>query len=132
MEERLANWITRLVGGSYVLLAIFAALVILAIDLSRGDYDILYSPTTAKFTVVGVLYIVSLYFVATLVGKSIKRRIYSWLFSVVFHAGLLVYIGIALELGGVAMIVGMPETVILLLSSVGLILSVRSINQENV
>ncbi|MEP0176286.1 MAG: hypothetical protein ABJD02_02055 [Paraglaciecola sp.] len=104
----------------------------MVIDLARGQYDILYSPTTAKFTVAGVLYIFSLYLVGTLSGKPLRRRILSWAFSVAFHAGLLLYIGIVLDAGGVAMIFGMAETIILILSVVGLLLCVQSIYRQKV
>ena len=126
MEDRISNWITRVVGGSYIVLVIFGALALLIMDVARGDYDILYSPTTAKFTITGVLYILSLYLVGTLPGKGNSRRIYSWVFSIAFHAGLLLYIAIALEAGSVAIILGFPETIILILSILGLSLSVRS------
>ena len=127
MEEKIAKWITKFVGGSYIVLVLIGALVWLVFALSNGNTEILYSPTTIKFTLIGALYILSLILVGTLSGKSASRRVLSWLFSVIFHAGLLLYLGIVLGAGGVAFIFGMAETIILVLSFGGLSLCVKNI-----
>ena len=132
MEEKIAKWVTKFVGGSYIVIVLIGALIWLLFALSNGNTEILYSPTTIKFTLTGILYIVSLILVGTLSGKSAGRRVISWLFSVIFHAGLLLYIGIVLGAGGVAFIFGMAESIILVLSFWGLSLCVKNVYRVKV
>ena len=126
MEQRVAKWITHIVGGSYIAAAMLFALIWLVVALANGDFEVLLSATTFKWFFWGVLYIFSIYLVYSLKDKDIRRRLVSWLFSVFFHLSLLSYVAIALEAGVAAFIVGIPETIIVLLSTIGLALCVWS------
>jgi uncharacterized membrane protein len=118
MEERIANWISRGVGGSYI---VFALIVLSAMAISKLiDGELLNDPFLLKALLIAILYVVSVVIVATLPGKSVRRRAVSWVTSIVFHLGLLIYLGVTSELGSAIFAVGIVETIILLLSSVGL------------
>lgn len=120
MEQRVARWITHIVGGSYIVAAMLIALIWFIVSIANGDFDILLSTTTLKVIFWGLLYIFSIYLVYSLKGKNIKRRLASWSFSVLFHVSLLLYVEIVFDAGVAAFIIGIPETIIIFLSSIGL------------
>lgn len=62
----------------------------------------------------------SLYLVSTLPGKSIKRRAYSWGFSILFHTCLLIYLGVFNNWGTLIFVIGLAETTILIFSVIGM------------
>ena len=126
-EERISKWITKIVGGSSIVAILFFSLIWFFMALAHGDYEILYSSTTVKFAITGALYIYSLYLVGTLPSKSNSRRAFTWVFSIVFHAGLLLYIGIVLGAGGITLILGMVEITIFVLSVCVLSLCMQNI-----
>lgn len=71
-------------------------------------------------------YVVSVYALATLPGKSRRRRLASWAFSAAFHATVVTYVAVGLRWGfEAAIIVLMPEVATLLLSIGGLRLAGR-------
>ncbi len=109
-----SNWL-------YVMAVLFLALIWLIVALAHGEFAILASPTTIKFMVVGALYILSVYLIASKPKMSEKHRLYSWLYSALFHGSLLVYIGVVFDLGAAAMAIGLVETIILMLSLIGLV-----------
>ena len=118
MEERIANWISRGVGGSYI---VFALIVLSAMAISKLlDGELFNDPFLIKALIIAILYVASVVIVATLPGKSVKRRAVSWVTSIVFHLGLLIYLGVFNEWGSAIFVVGIVETIILLLSLVGL------------
>ena len=84
-----------------------------------GEYEVLKNPFFLKLFGISALYFVSVYLLNTLPSKSIKRRSVSWLFSIIFHAGLLFYLGVFMGFGGTILILGIAETIVLCLSLVG-------------
>lgn len=121
MEQRVASWITDLVGGSVIatVLVIFAIFGIL--EFIESGFDGLAKTWSITWSVVFLLYVFAFYLVASSKNQSLVRRIASWSFSVAFHLGLLVYVGFALDSGVLALVIGIPEMAILILSGIGLV-----------
>ena len=126
MEYRIANWITTVVTGSYIAGIMFLALIWLVVAIVSGDFEILLSSTTHKWFFWGGLYIFSLYLIGTLKEKKFRRRIISWGFSILFHLALLTYVALELKAGIAAFVVGIPESIIAVLSCIGLVFCIRS------
>jgi hypothetical protein len=126
MEQRIANWITYVVGGSCIATVMVIALIFFLVEIVNGNFSAVIDATTFKWLFWGLLYFVSIYLVSSLQGKSARRRLASWLFSVIFHLSLLSYVAIALEAGTAAFVIGIPETVVALLSSIGAALCIGS------
>ena len=120
MEYRIANWITTVVTGSYIAGVMVLALIWLVVAIGSRDFDILLSSTTHKWFFWGGLYVFSLYLIGTLRDKSMRRRILSWAFSIAFHLSLLIYVAVALNAGLATFVIGIPESIIVLLSCTGL------------
>lgn len=131
MEYRVAKWVTHVVGGSYIAAATLFALIWLVVAVAHGDVEILLSSMTRKWLVWGALYVFSIYLVYSLKEKSIRRRLLSWSFSILFHVCLLSYIAIVLDAGIGAFIIGIPETVIIALSVIGLVSCITSRNARD-
>ena len=120
MEEKIAKWTSGLLGGSYIVFALIFLSFMAVPKLLSGE--ILDDPFFLKALVIAVMYIISIYLVATLPGKTKRRRVVSWCISIGFHSSLLIYLGVFNEWGTTIFIIGMVETIILLLSTIGLCL----------
>lgn len=118
MEESIAKWTSRVVGGSYIVFALIVLSLMAIPKVVSGE--IMDDPFLFKALIIAVMYVVSIYFVATLPGKSERRRAASWVASIVFHSGLLIYLGAFNDWGATIFIVGLVETIILILSTIGL------------
>lgn len=120
MEQRVAGWITDLVGGSVIaaILVVFAIFGVL--EFIDSGFNGLASTWSTRGFIVFLLYVFAIYLVASLKDQSIIRRVASWSFSLVFHLGLLVYVGFALDSGVIALVVAIPEIAIAILSGIGL------------
>ena len=131
MEKFLSKAITIVVSGSMFLIG---GIFILAFGIAKiieGDWASILSMYTLKVVVIATLYIISIYLVANLPGKSVRQRIICWVYSMVFHGGLLIYVGVASDLGGSVVAIGLAEALIVLLSAIGMLCAVGSIFQKN-
>lgn len=118
MEEKLAKLSAGIVGGSFIGIGLlFIFLYGLPHLFSSGIANNLF---VLKALVISIIYIYSVYLISTLPGKSVKRRAYSWIFSIIFHLGLLVYLGVINNWGNVIIFIGMAETAILIFSVLGI------------
>ena len=118
MEEKLAKWGSSIVGGS-ILLPVLLVLVTFSVPkIITGE--IMDDTFLQKSILIAVLYSISVYLLATLKGKVLKRRLLSWLYSVLFHASLLVYLGVFNKFGIAVLALGVVEVVVLGLSILGL------------
>ncbi len=122
METKLARTITGILGGSFLVIGIAILLVVDLPDLLTGKSNPLNNPFMLKVYMLAGLYIFAAYLVASSPGKHIKRRFFSWAFSIIFHIGLLVYLGVSSGLGTYIMIFGMMEVLVAILSTWGLVL----------
>ena len=118
VEAKIAKWASRFVGGSYVVIALIVLSVMAFPKIVNGE--IMDDPFLLKALLISILYLASVLLVASLPGKSTSRRAVSWVASIIFHSGLLVYLGIFNEWGSIILFIGMVETIILVLSSIGL------------
>jgi len=100
--------------------------------LIAGELDLKNDPFILKVLIIAILYIVSIGLVATLPGKSARRRAFSWCISIIFHACLLIYLGVFNEWGGTIFVIGIVETVILAFSILGLGLLVYGQRQSTI
>jgi hypothetical protein len=117
MEEKLAKLSSGIVGGSFIVIGlVFVLLYGIPHLFTSGVTNNLF---VVKAIVISIVYIYSVYLVATLPGKSIKRRAYSWSFSIIFHLCLLVYLGVFNNWGNTIIFIGMAETAILVFSILG-------------
>ncbi len=120
MEDRISKYVMSLLSGSYIVIVGGVLFLYVLIGAFSGDIDLAENTFALKFVVIGGLYISSVVLLATLAGKSNVRRLFSWIYSVIFHSGLLIYLGIAEEFGSFVFIAGLAESVVLILSLVGL------------
>ena len=120
MEERISKFAAALFGGSLIIAVMFLIVMVAFFALVSGNYDQLRSPVLVQSFVIAVFYILAVYLVASLPGKKIERRLASWVFSILFHVVLLVYLSIQFDLGMGVMVVGFIETAIIALSIAGL------------
>jgi hypothetical protein len=118
MEEKLAKWGASIVGGS-ILLPILLVLVTFSVPKIISG-EIINDTFLQKSILIAVLYSISVFLLATLQGKNLNRRLISWLYSVLFHASLLVYLGVFNNLGISVLALGVVEVVVLALSILGL------------
>ena len=120
MEEKLAKWSTSLIGGSMIATGL-GMLVIFGLPMFiAGEIDLANDPFMLKVFIIGILYILSIYLVASIPGKPVKRRAISWSVSILFHAWLLVYLGIFNDWGSLIFLIGFVESFILICSVAGL------------
>ncbi|WP_299178786.1 hypothetical protein [uncultured Neptuniibacter sp.] len=124
MEAQIARWISHIVGGSYIVMALVVLVFISLPEILSGE--ILSNPFLLKAVGIAFVYILSIYLVATLPKKSVKRRACSWLFSIFFHGALLLYLGVWATWGVSILLAGFAESIILVLSVIGLSILVRS------
>jgi hypothetical protein len=120
MEEKLAKFASSIVGGSTILAGIILLLIFGAPMLINGELNMQKDAFILKIFLVASLYLVSIVLLATLPGKTVKRRSLSWGFSIIFHTGLLFYLGVTNQLGGIVFLLAIVETTILFLSVCGL------------
>ena len=92
MEEKLAKLSAGIVGGSFIATGLVLILLIGIPQLFSSG--ITNNTLFVKALIIATFYIYSIYLVATLPGKPIKRRAYSWGFSIIFHASLLTYLSV--------------------------------------
>ena len=97
-----------------------------AVFIAAGEYDWLASGFVWWGVAWFVTYVVSIYALATLSGKSRRRRLASWGFSTAFHAAMILYFALALDWGTAAVIFLAPETATALVSAAGLGIAVRA------
>lgn len=126
MEQRVAGWITSMVLRSYIVGAMVAALLWVLLNMANGRVPDLASMTTIKWLLWGSGYVLSLYLVYSLATKSRNERLAIWLFSTFFHLSLLFYIAIMLDAGILVLLIGLPETIITVLSAIGFVYCIRS------
>jgi len=125
-EKRLAMIATSATGGS-MMFAILGLFVLFgAVFIAAGEYDWLASGFVWWGVAWFVTYVVSIYALATLSGKSRRRRLASWGFSTAFHAAMILYFALALDWGTAAVIFLAPETATALVSAAGLGIAVRA------
>ena len=106
----------RVFYGSYTIFSFFVAILVI---LKEGT-NIIHDSFMLNILIISTFYLISIYLVATISGKSPQRRLLSWLYSVLFHLSLLLYLAFLTELGIAALVVGIVETLILVLSVIGL------------
>ena len=82
-----------------------------AVFIAAGEYDWLASGFVWWGVAWFVTYVVSIYALATLSGKSRRRRLASWGFSTAFHAAMILYFALALDWGTAAVIFLAPAIV---------------------
>jgi len=95
--------------------------------VAAGEYEWLASGFVWWGLAWFVTYVLSLYALATLPGKSRHRRLASWDFSTAFHVAMVLYFALALDWGPAALIFLAPETATALVSVVGLGMAVRAV-----
>lgn len=120
MEVKLAKIATAIVSGSYLAAGLLILLLFGLSAIALGRIEVVTNPFMAKVFFISGLYIVSVVLLATLPGKSVKRRAISWVYSIVFHSGFILYLAVFYEFGAVTLIFGIVETTILILSLLGL------------
>jgi len=119
-EERLARAAASIVGGSYLAIGLLM-LVAYALSLvASGEMYRLANAFMLKVLLTAILYAASVTLLATLPGKSARRRLASWLYSAVFHAGLLLYVGVLGNFGSGMLLLCAAEVITLALSVAGL------------
>lgn len=129
MEEiKLSKWTLKIAMGSYLA---FGLVVVLGYALSNLSQEFTLSPFVLKSILIAVLYSLSIYLVATLPNKNIRRRLWSWGYSVVFHVWLLIYMYFATDLGGAVFALLIPELIITLFVILGLIRAISLRKQES-
>ena len=120
MEARIAKFTSALAGASIIGVGLFFVTVYIFTQISKGDFSFLQNPFIHKVLLVCILYTYSIYLLSSISGKKPKRRLLSWLFSILFHSGLLLYLGVYNQLGTKILILGYAETLMLLLSIIGI------------
>lgn len=121
MEEKIAKTALSIIGSSYLIAILLLILLLFSgTSIASGDFSSLINPFMLKAYLIAVLYVSSIIVLATLSGKSTNRRLASWLYSIVFHAGLLFYLGLATKLGFAILIIGFIEVIVTILSIAGL------------
>ncbi|TAA48295.1 hypothetical protein [Corallincola spongiicola] len=116
-EEKLSGWIVRATCGSYLAFGLLVVVIYTVVTIGESRS---FSPFAVKALVISLLYIVSVYLVATLPSKSVKRRLWSWGYSAAFHTSLLVYFSLAANLGAFVLLLLLAEVVIASLVLLGL------------
>ncbi len=124
MEEKLARVSLNIIGGSYLVAILLLILLFSGSLIASGDFSSLINPFMQKVYLIALLYILSITLLATLSGKSTYRRSISWIYSILFHAGLLLYLGFATKFNSGILVIGFVEVIVLILSIAGLILLV--------
>ena len=117
MEEKLAKLSAGIVGGSFIATGLVFILLVGVPQLFTGD--IASNSFFLKAIFIATVYIYSIFLVATLPGKPVKRRAYSWGFSILFHFSLLTYLGV-FNWGSMIFFIGIVETAILIFSVFGM------------
>ena len=113
-EKRIEEWIFNLAGCSYVVGGtLFLLLFSIAVD------DFLFSSVMLKSLGLLTLYGGSLYLIHLSESKERRERITLWVISILIHVGLMAFVS---SLFGfqIAMIVMIPEILILVLMLIGL------------
>ena len=117
--------------SSYIVVITVFAIGFLVLAISKGDFDILISPTMIKWLFWGSLYLLSIYFIYTIKDKPFKRRLATWWFSIIFHFSLMCYLAFVLKLGFAAFVVGAVESAIIVLSIAGLVSCLNTKNEPS-
>lgn len=130
MEEKIENIATSVVGGSIVVMGlVFIGLIGLPLLLS-GEVNLTLNSFATKVIIISILYLSSIFLVATIPGKTYRRKVISWVYSIIFHSCLLVYLYKVADFGVAVYVLGIPEIIILSLSVLGVILSIYN-NSKN-
>ena len=125
-EKRFAMLAASAAGGSMMFTILGLFVLFSAVFIAAGEHEWFASPLVSWGVAWFVAYIASLYALATLPGKSRRRRLVSWSFSVAFHAAMVLYFAIALDWGTAALIFLAPEVAAGVLSGVGLSMAARA------
>lgn len=124
MNENRLSMLTVSAAGASIVFALLGLLMIFGISSAGGEHDIISSPLFWKGTALFGAYAGALYAVATLPGKSRRRRLVSWAFSAAFHAAVVAYAALVMASGIVgAAVLLMPEIAVVVLSLGGLSLA---------
>ncbi|MFQ5990747.1 MAG: hypothetical protein ACE5K9_12615 [Candidatus Methylomirabilales bacterium] len=124
-EKRLSSLAVGFLSGSMLFAMLGLLMIFGAASVAAGDGDVISSPLFWKGTALFAAYALSLYAVASVPGKSRRRRLISWAFSVVFHGAVIAYVAVELEFGFLVALPLMAEVAAVLLSVAGLTLAVR-------
>ena len=126
-EKRLAMFAGSATGASMMFGILGLFVLFGVVFVAAGEYEWLASGFVWWGLAWFVTYVFSLYALATLAGKSRRRRLASWGFSTAFHVAMVLYFALALDWGTAALIFLAPETATALLSVVGLGIAVRAV-----
>ena len=131
MEEKIADRIGDVVTGSYIFPVLSIGIIIGASFVMNGRSSDLLTSTAAIWSSIFFLYVLSLYLIITIPGKTRRRRLISWTTSAIFHFSLLLYLAIYLGAGWAALIFGIPEAIISALSIIGFALCLSNTTNGN-
>ena len=95
-ELKILKWCSNLLAFSVMVMIAFPVIVLGAIAVFKGQYELLAEPTFYVVALVGMAYVASAYLLFTIEGKSIRRRVFSWFQSFAFH--VLLFLGFAVYL----------------------------------
>lgn len=124
MNEKRLSLFTVSVGSASIVFALLGLLMIFGTVSAAGEHNLISSPLFWKGAALFGAYAVALYAVATLPGKSRRRRLVSWAFSATFHAAVVAYVAVVMAWGFVAAaVLLMPEVAAMVLSLGGLSLA---------
>ncbi len=121
-EEKIAKFTTSILGGSAVLTVLFMIGIFGLPVVLSDSFEFSESPFAQKVVIISILYLASIFLLSTLPGKEVKRRVISWVYSALFHAGLLIYFAIFANFGSTVFILGFVELTIFVSSLWGLFL----------
>jgi hypothetical protein len=131
MENKVASFIVALTGGSFILPGLALLLIFVFPMAINGDTGLIGNTFILKSGLISVLYISSIIAVGAIPKKENPQKLFLWLYSIVFHAGLLIYLGINQDLGSLVFILCMAEASILSLSVIGLGLNIYGYNKSS-
>lgn len=130
MEEKLAKIAVAAIGGSFLVAVIGLILIYGLTIIMSGEVELSDIPLMLKIIIPSALYVYSIYLLGTLPGKSRKQRSFAWVFSIAFHSGLLMYLGVVKGFCGAVFILGLAETIVLVLSLLGISVLLFNFNKS--
>ena len=125
-EKALSSFAATSASASLVFVLLGLLMIFGGVSSAAGEYNFVSSFLFWKGMVLFIAYALSQYMLVTLDGKNRRRRLASWIFSIVLHAAVITYVAFILNSIRGAVVLLVPELAVVLLSIGGLVFASRA------